>query len=138
MGDKNKGNMWHIPCELHTRFTDVDGAVGAGGESRGMELRSVSTLHRRRRLHVGDDMAAAVEHALAVSTGVGGRHRQGQLGHGGAGLLLAVVLALTPDEGVEPHHYDRRANHTATARTRGKKKGLISASDTLLNQRQFN
>jgi hypothetical protein len=68
-----------------------------------------------RRLDVGDDDMGAVEHVLAVGVR---RHRKGQLSDSGAGLLVVlVVLALAPDEGIEPHHYDRRANHTATTRT---------------------
>jgi hypothetical protein len=34
-----------------------------------------------------------------------------------------VVLALAPDEAVEPHHYDHRANHAVTT-SAGKKKEL--------------
>lgn len=76
---------------------------------------SVSALgHGGRRLDVGDDMAAE-RVLLAVAVG-GGSRGQRQLGGGGPGAGLAVaaevVLALAPDEGVEPHHYDRRANQT--------------------------
>jgi len=84
---------------------------------------------RRRRLDAGDDMVAAAERGvLAVTTVVGrGSRGQGQLaGDGrGAGLAVAaeVVLALAPDEAVEPHHYDHRANHAVTT-SAGKKKEL--------------
>lgn len=90
-------------------------------EARSIGL-SVSALGHggRRRLDVGNDMAAE-RVLLAVSVAVGGRSRgQGQLGDDpGAGLAVAeVVLALAPDEGVEPHHYDRRANHAVSHKGR--------------------
>lgn len=76
-------------------------------------------------LDVGDDVGAD-ERVLAVAIGGSGRHRQGELGDRGAGLFVVLmVLALAPDEGVEPHHYDRGANHTATRGT-GKGKESIS------------
>ena len=69
-------------------------------------------------------VAAAERGVLAVTVAVGrGSRGQGQLAGDGSGAGLAVaevVLALAPDEAVEPHHYDHRANHAVTTWT-GKK-----------------
>ena len=95
-----------------------------------MELRSESSVnalgHRRRRCLDACDMVAAAERgvlAVTVVTVGRGSRGQGQLAGDGraAGLAVAeVVLALAPDEAVEPHHYDHRANHAVTTWT-GKK-----------------
>jgi hypothetical protein len=75
---------------------------------------SVNALvgQRRRRCRLDDGQSL-----LAVGPSRS-RRGQGQLGDGrGAGLAAVaaeVVLALAPDEAVEPHHYDRRANHAGT------------------------
>jgi hypothetical protein len=37
-----------------------------------------------------------------------------------------VVLALAPDEAVEPHHYDHRANHAVATRAGKKESELIN------------
>ena len=91
---------------------------------------SVNALGHRpwRCLDAAGDMVAAAERgvlAVTVVTVGRGSRGQGQLaGDGrGAGLAVAeVVLALAPDEAVEPHHYDHRANHAVT--TRPGKKGV--------------
>jgi len=61
--------------------------------------------------------------------GDGRRGHRGQLGDGGGAGLAEVVLALAPDEGVEPHHYDRRPNHAANhkAGRKGIDQQLMSA-----------
>jgi hypothetical protein len=82
---------------------------------------SVNALGRRRRcLDAGGDVvaaaAAAAERVLAVAVGAAvGSRGEGQLGDGRLAAVAEVVLALAPDEAVQPHHYDRRADHAATA-----------------------
>lgn len=95
-----------------------------------MELdpASVNALgHRRRCLGAVGDMVAAAERVLAVAVAVAvgrGSRGQGQLGDGRGAWLAEVVLALAPDEAVEPHHYDRRANHAVINHKGGERKGV--------------